>query len=254
MIPKELDELMWLVAESGDPDAIEDFQERHPIYQGELLKRIRTVRALKDAGRAPKAQPPVFVSPTTTAPQFKWWVAAVAFGALSVVAVGAWRMMPPSYNHTPTDIGSGAPVYTEARSSGPAAVQPSQKDTFSNNEPINTPPLANQSNPNDQTQKPTEDLPVYPIEQPKTVSLEMAPLHTAIQAIAASGNYVVTIAPGTPNPEVKVNFENMTPFEMLKRLGDEYAFVPVIDGEYAILIIPKKDDIPQASQNDGETR
>jgi hypothetical protein len=250
MIPKELDELMWLVAESSDPAAIEDFQERHPIYQGELLKRIRTVRALKDAGRAPKAQPPVFVSPTKAQPQFKWWVAAVAFGALSVVAIGAWRMMPPSYSHTLTDVGPGEQVISNARSSGPAPADSTKPSTFPDPGPLAT----NQPSPSNQTQRPNDEIPVYPIDEPKSVSLEMAPLHTAIQAIAASGNYVVTIAPGTPNPEVKVNFENMTPFEMLKRLGDEYAFVPVIDGEYAILIIPKKDDIPQAGQNGTETR
>lgn len=250
MIPKELDELMWLVAESGDPAAIEDFQERHPVYQGELLKRIRTVRALKDAGRTLKTQPPVFVSPVKAAPQFKWWVAAVAFGALSVVSFGAWRLMPPSYNHTPTDIGQGEQVINNSRSVAPPISQPSQTNVV----PPGDQHTNNNAAPAVQTQRPTEDLPVYPVDQPKTVTLEMAPLHTAIQAIAASGNYVVTIAPGTPNPEVKVNFENMTPFEMLKRLGDEYAFVPVIDGEYAILIIPKKDDIPQAGQNGAETR
>ena len=34
----------------------------------------------------------------------------------------------------------------------------------------------------------------------------------------------------------------MTPMDMLKDLGQQYAFTTVLDGDHAILIIPKKDE------------
>lgn len=252
MIPKEIDELMWLVAESTDPTAIEDFQNRYPTYQGELIKRIRAVRALKEAGKAPVSQPPVFVKPASPIKPFRWWAAGVAFAALSVVAFGAWRMMPPSYDHQTSGANNPGPVINTQHVRGPDQSPNDTRTQFTNEESQS----ANNAMPQAPVQqKPVEDeMPFYPEDSRTSVTLEMAPLHAAIHAIAASGNYTVTIAAGTPNPEVKVNFENMTPFEMLKQLGDEYAFVPVIDGQNAILIIPKRDDIPQAGQNGVETR
>jgi type II secretory pathway component GspD/PulD (secretin) len=76
----------------------------------------------------------------------------------------------------------------------------------------------------------------------KSMKLEAAPLHMAIQLIADSGHLTVTIASGTPNPTVKINFQDMAPLDMLKELGQQYAFTTVLDGQHAILIFPKKDE------------
>ena len=67
--------------------------------------------------------------------------------------------------------------------------------------------------------------------------------------VAESGGFKVNIAPGLPNPEVKLDYDNMTAFQMLQELGKTYAFTPLMDGERQILILPVRDE-DEPSQND----
>jgi hypothetical protein len=225
-IPPDIDELMWAIAENDTPDAVYEFEHRFPKYQQELMRRIKTVQALRAQGRTvPARDIPAFQArPVTVDSKPVQWLgyAAVSIAVISTAVLAATRNKP-----TPTQ--GPAPISVKAP-------EPTKVRLV----PRNSPPPAVATAPIDPAKNP-------PIQQADTLKkfdavIEVAKLHDAIQMIAMSGKVTVTIAPGLENPEVQVNFTHMTAMEMLFTLGKDYAFTPVINGENDILILPVKDD------------
>ena len=62
-IPREIDELMWEVAEHNDQKMIDDFGSPYPDYRVELSKRIKIVTDLK--GSRPSGAPKQFTPVST---------------------------------------------------------------------------------------------------------------------------------------------------------------------------------------------
>ena len=239
MIPREIDDLMWTIAEGTDPSAIEAFGDRYPNLREELLKRIRTVNALKSGNRLPKSTPVPTFQNTQVRPA-NWRLVWTTFG-FTILALFAFGIVRYA-NHTVPN-----PDVTPVNVS-PAKVPDAnmQFEPIRGLNPMTVPNSGGNSSQNQATNPPTT---IDPPQTPETISgglktlkLESAPLHTAILLIAEAGNFTVTIASGTPNPTVKLDFEGMEPMDMLKELGQQYAFTPVIDGQRAVLIIPKKDE------------
>jgi hypothetical protein len=239
MIPREIDDLMWTIAEGTDSSAIEAFGDRYPNLREELLKRIRTVNALKSGSRLPKSAPvPTFQNTQVRPPNWRLVWATFGFAILAMFAFGIIK-----YSGRTAPIPEVAPVNVNPAKVPDANIQvepirdlnpmivPHNQGNDSQNQAINPPAIVN---PPQNSETITSGL--------KTLKLESAPLHTAILLIAEAGHFSVTIANGTPNPTVKLDFEGMEPMDMLKELGQQYAFTSVIDGQRAILIIPKKDE------------
>lgn len=233
-IPPEIDELMWAIAENDTPDAVYDFEHRFPKYQQELMRRIKTVSALKSQGKTvPSREIPVFQArPVALDRKPIQWLgyAAVSLAVISTAVLAATRNQP-------------APV------AKPDQVNPDSPKA------IPEVPIASPSKPIGQATPPVDPAknpPPQPSNQFKKsdLILEVTKLHDAIQLIAASGEVTVTIAPGLENPDVQVNFTQMTAMEMLSALGRDYAFTPVIDGEKHILILPVKDDAEPPDSNE----
>lgn len=233
MIPKEIDELMWTIAEGNDPGAIEEFGNRYPNLREEMLKRMKTITALKSGNRLPRSTPvPTFQNPHVRPANWKWIGASFAVTILAVTAFGIWKSIPrasslPTVNpvnvESATFPGDSGVVYTNN--------EPKVKETLPVDEPNNgTLPLAQ---PGSEAPKP---------QSLKSMKIESAPLQVAIQLIATEGQLTVTISPGLANPTIKVDFQNMAPLDMLKALGEQYAFTTILDGDHAIIIIPKKDE------------
>lgn len=228
-IPPDIDELMWAIAENDTPDAVYDFEHRFPKYQQELLRRIKTVKALKSQGReAPSREIPIFQArPAAVDPRPTQWLGIVAV-SVAVISTAVLAATRPRAERVPLP----APVETGVRSHKPIQA------------PIDVQPAPP---PVQQAQPPVDPAKVPP--QPKSneakrfdAIVEVAKLSDAIQMIAMSGGVNVTIAPGLENPDVKLNFTQMTAMEMLTALGKDYAFTPVINGEREILILPVKED------------
>jgi hypothetical protein len=238
MIPKEVDDLMWSVAEANDPTAIEEFGDRYPNYRDELLKRMRTVKALKAGSKLPRSGAvPVFRNTQVQPTNWRLIWATFGFAILALFAFGIFRLT--NHEVPPTNV---APINVEAPKLPEAnvAVQsnnemrpmtvPQPNDATASNSPIGPPTTLDEANIVPQSQGNLKD-----------VKLESAQLQAAILMIADAGHFSVTFGPGMPNPTVNLNFEKMAPMDMLRALGEQYAFTPVEDGLHSVLIIPKKD-------------
>ncbi len=246
MIPREIDELMWTIAEGTDHSAIEAFGDRYPNLREELLRRIRTVNALKSGNKSLKsAKVPTFqntqVRPTNR--NFAW--ASLAFAVIAMFPFGIYRSVSHSDESTTVPV-----TNIESKLQPNASLEPRPDRSL---DPINVP--NNQTEGQNKGQVPNQsqppNFPVYPnqpsnSEKPssalQTLKLESAPLHTALLLIGEAGHFSISIGPGMPNPIVKLDFVNMDPMDMLKELGRDYAFTPIVDGPHSILILPKKDE------------
>lgn len=231
-IPPDVDELMWAIAENDTPDAVYDFEHRFPKYQQELMRRIKTVQALRAQGKtAPSREIPVFQArPVSIDRKPIQWLGygAVCIAVISTAVLAATR-------NQPTPDPKPAPINT-------TIVRPQVVPEIQSNQPR----VPQATAPIDPAKLPPPPKP----DQSKKYDavIEVAKLHDAIQMIAQISGVSVTIAPGLENPDVQVNFTQMTAMEMLTALGKEYAFTPIINGEREILILPVKDDAEPANQ------
>jgi hypothetical protein len=241
MIPKEIDDLMWAIAEGTDQSAIEAFGDRYPNLREELLKRIRTVKALKSGNRLPKTTPvPTFKNTQVQPTNWRLVWGTFAFALIAMFSFAIYKINSPS-----PQVPVVSPINVEPAKIPDAniVVQP---DTNTGPLPITPPGYNNRQEPN------LPNLPPPTVDESnnssaiiggvKNLKLESAPLQSAIYLIAEAGHFSVTIGPGMPNPTVKVDFEGMEPLDMLKELGQQYAFTAIVDGQRSILIIPKKDE------------
>jgi len=89
-IPPEIDSLIWHIADKADASAVADFSHRYPAYRADLMKRISTVRALRESNRPRPMAVPAFVYPGKVAPVWPKWslfgAALVGIGVLAYVA------------------------------------------------------------------------------------------------------------------------------------------------------------------------
>lgn len=245
MIPNEIDELMWTIAEGGDGHAVTEFGERYPALREELLKRIRTVQALKAAGRpVSSGKIPAFRNTQTRPVNARPVFLSLGLAAVLAFAFGIWKVSAKSETVKP----QVAPINVEnpkipqpvmipnGTNQSEITPQPSHRAPI---EPPINPPVITHQNPNGGSAK-------------TDIELESASLHAAITLIAEAGHLKVTIAPGLADPTIKVDMHNKTPVEMLKELGNTYAFEVLLDGDHSIMVIPKKDDLDDQMTN--ETR
>jgi hypothetical protein len=231
---------MWTIAEGTDPAAIEEFGDRYPGLREELLKRIRTIKALKSGNRIVKtSNVPTFQNPKVQPANRTLVWASLAFALIAVFSFGIYKASVRSIpQHEIKSVNVEAPKLPQANiSTEQIGINPMMVPQPNNNR---------NNNPAPQSQVPETNHQMGSNSQVpntvKTLRLESAPLQSVILMIAESGHYNASIAPGMPNPTVKIDFVNMEPMEMLKELGDQYAFTTVMDGPRTILIIPKKDE------------
>lgn len=248
MIPTEIDELMWTIAESGDQQAIDEFGNRYPNLREELLKRMKTVNALKAAGKSvTPSRIPSFRNPNIQKVNLQIAWSCIAVAAITISSFAIWRMANPVQPTGPVTPVTFSP--RDDRHQRRSLIVPRQPETQATASDHGGNAPANQGFINSPV-VPKDSGPV-PMEK-TTVQLDSASLHAAIIMIAEAGKLKVTIAPGTPNPDVKIDLKEMTPMDMLKQLGSEYAFDVIPDGNREILVVPKKDDLEDS--NTSETR
>lgn len=253
-IPPDVDELMWAIAEQDDPNAVYQFEMRYPKYAEEMLRRLKAIDALKISGKvvdrtSVTPQVPAFrnievAKPSYVVPAVVAGLTTVAIAAVIVVSNSRVNRLesPVAVNLNPATVNRNVDRNQSSQNLNPTvSTQQIPNYNLSQNNyvvpPMNPTPSPSYSPPN------YADSNSLGMSEPKkSLILEAAPLHAAIMLVAEAGKLQVTLAPGLPNPEVKLNFENMTAKEMLDELGATYAFTVLPDGERRYLILPIKDE------------
>lgn len=245
-IPADVERLMWLVAESNDPQAIADFEQRFPDFRYELAQRRRMVSDLKGAKTGGIASVPIpafkLRSQTRTAPPKQVWIAtgfALAALAVASYSVTVWLNSAPSKLPAP-------PVVQTDTPKAPNYVQysPSQEQQIPPK--VETPP---------QSPAPTPEPEPSTADRPKTVKMSNTSLVAALKMIGSEAGYSVEIAPGFQDQKVTLDYENATTSEILKDLGIQYTFTAFDQGDGTIIIVPAITDGPATTGSpNGPTR
>jgi hypothetical protein len=107
-IDKDIDELLWAVAESNDVAQEAEFANRYPHLRGQLATRKAIVEVLRNS--KPQGVPFVAFRPPTPVPTRRWWLVPATAVGLAAVAMGSyWKHCPtprPSNESTSNRFGS----------------------------------------------------------------------------------------------------------------------------------------------------
>lgn len=237
-IPREIDDLMWEVAEADSVDLIDDFGARYPAYKAELVGRLKMVRELKGARPKAEAQQPVF-HPTPEAPVRKapraMWLFALAGGFLLVSGVLAGMMisgwLPRSQQAAlNTAVTNQAPAFERFPEPTENSAQLEQRTWIPGPPP--------QGSPQPSTQPP----PAYsPFDRKVTVQVERGRLSDVLQQVATLAGVRLQAAPGMPDPEIVADYAEMPAISVLNDLGRNFGFTTLKQTETEALLVPAID-------------
>ncbi|HRK21068.1 MAG TPA: hypothetical protein PLX06_04640 [Fimbriimonadaceae bacterium] len=240
-VAPDVERMMWAVAESGDPQAVADFESRFPQLRYELSKRIDLVRELKASKRIgnPQGSIPAFHPPaalrTAGFSKWRWSMAAVALSALAVGSFVVTRQILTN-PAPPTPMAS-----EDLKPPETVLPQPVQETTVKRTEPEQGAP--NEPGPENGLALPEDEAPVVPKWQlPHTVKFDRLGLANAIKAIGAQCGLRISMPPDMPNDEIVLDYRGMTAMEMLRDMGGQFGFTAFDQGDGSVLIIPARDE------------
>ncbi len=235
-LPPDIDRLLWEVAESQDPAAYDDFEKRFPQLVIELGKRIKLVRELRDARDSGDVRKPVprFDRREPT-PVFRLTPALAAMCVFAMIGVGFGAFYIT--NHF-TKVQPPAVVDTDPARlpNGEVKTQPTQSNPGPFTLVPEHPPLTP-----DPTPTPNDNTPQH--LKPINVSFDRTKLQVAMQAVAVSGGFSIEFAPNSPNPEIRMQYQQMNSIDILKDLGQRFGFTAFDQGNHLVLIIPNRDPL-----------
>lgn len=241
-IPPELDQLMWALAESPEPDALSEFEKRYPTHRAELGKRIAMVRGLKGARVTPTATPPLprfeTLDPTPT-PRIPTYAYALGVLLLAAIGVGAFAVVQSTLNRD--QFAAETPVARVEVLPTPTGFQPPAIPYTVSSEtpaPVQTPP----------------DPPAYvpPLERRVTLAAESIQFGDLLAMLASQSTVRLEVAPGMPNPTLNVRYTEWRVADILNDMGAKLGFTPFDQGDGVVLLIPARDRGESGSANANE--
>jgi hypothetical protein len=234
MSGSSIDELMWLIADDGDPGAVEAFIKRHPEHRAELIRRVNMVRNLKGTKPAETKIPSFEMRssmpsglPTNSAPfwksgSFAVMMACVLVAAFAVTKIATTPLVEPKGLDTVP-----IPVATDTKIGGPESGSGYVPPT------VNDPVAPGTPNP----------APIPAPRNEKYVAFDSGDyrLYEILNAITAQSGAKLELGPGLPNPNVTLDKIALTPKQMLEYLGGRVGFTVFEQGPNDFLIIPAVD-------------
>jgi hypothetical protein len=252
-IAKEVDAMMWDIANTGDFQAIENFKKQFPDLHGELSRRVLLLKDLRKAKSlqvAPVTRP-AFVPKAKIRHYVSWPAVGLATLSLAVAATATVKTISSRSS------GDGCC----AESNGPHLVNTSirhfpQKRLLRS--PDDRPPRPH-TIPVD-SQKPTNfGSPATAMPPPMQgsltksdgagepvrlrVALKEASLSEVIHAISATFKLDIQTAPGLPNPSVDIDEQDTDGRGLLDRLGRKYGFGVISEGTNSVLLVPTQSSL-----------
>jgi hypothetical protein len=221
---------MWSVAESKDPNAILEFQDRFPQYRLELMKRVNALSDLRKAKGGQKGVTPEFrPRPPAQGASRPARFAFFAFGGflLAGIAAASFFAVSLALRGNPS---AAAPYATRL---GDASLQSSSKPSIDPVTPTPIPVVPNVGG--EPASLPTAD------SKPMSLHIERAQLSTVLNALADQAQWQLTIAPGTPDPEIHVDYDGQSATSIVEDLGKRFGFTAFDEGQHQVLVVPAVD-------------
>jgi hypothetical protein len=250
-----MDRLMWTIAESGDPKAAAEFEQRFPSLRIELLQRISMLSGLKGARavHVPEMLRPAFRPASKRfSSNRRRGIAVAALAGFAALAAASYvyvikRQTVPQ-EPAPIHVYSPFADIDHANEAGShyRRLPQSNKEVIKpDGSPIATkPPITRSKSEID------NHFPLYGTEPPigaskdaagtpiKKVMMSRVGLTDALKAIGVQCQLEVQFAPQMPNPTVDVDYADTTGIEILQDLGKKYGFSVVSEGKSKVLLLP----------------
>lgn len=237
-IAHEVDQLLWRVAEDGDPKAVSDFEARFPDLRVELYRRLEMVRGLRGGqkmARASRNQIPSFrpraPKPSPVPTRVVWVTSGLVLATLGLASyMITSNFNPPSPVIAPITDSAVGPVTT----------------THPHNEQVVPPKVMNNEERNPGlTAKPVGTTPKW--QQRQTFKFQDMDISVALQVVGQQGGLQVELAPNMPQANVTKTYEDKTAIEVLSDLAQEFGFTYFEQGKGKILVIPAVESNPNDS-------
>lgn len=248
-IDQATDELMWLIAEQGEPGAVEALVKRRPELHAEMLKRLELVRGLKGLKRTTAAAQPIPVFAKRTPRELgapRWAMATLATVALLGIGSASFFVAkgvlnkPEEQAHVSQPTGEAK--LSENRTSGDpttmaSVARPTAEASLGPNE---VKPIA---------AAPTETA------YSKLVTLEHKKigLYAALNSLARQSGINIQIGPGLENVEIVCSYAGQPAIKVLNDLAATLGFTVFEQGNDSVLIIPETDP-NKMSGSSGESK
>ena len=247
-LPPDIDRLLWDIAESHDPKAIDEFGQRFPHLRTELGKRLRMVESLKTARSKVKNNIPQFkhqkpVPRTKSALLIAAWALALlalasASFLITKLAINGPQKVTSSQSLISTE---QAPkkknINNQRERNGTNLYSKSELPPNGSGTPSVTGGGAGNAQESTQVQKANSSH-----NHLISMRLHNVPLQTAIDAVAISGHFSVQFAPGLSNPKVNMSYTDSPAIDVLKDLGQTFNFTPIRQSKHFYLLIPARNN------------
>lgn len=229
-VPREIDELMWVVAEERDPCVVNQFLERYPEFEDELAQRVKMVSGLK--GSRPNTEATQFVPREQVRHFGPSRLAVAGIAALLLLSVTFASYATVQYVNSKRSprplIEAPQIVFTAPKFEAPQSTGGTGLDALEGQVPnfTDVPPVRQ------------EQLPPDPYLNPVTIESEDMALSEAVTKIAALAGLRATIAPGFDEKRIKLRFINQPALDVINLMGARFGFKALKEGTVDLLIIP----------------
>lgn len=229
-IAPEIEELMWTLAESRDPQALDEFGRRYPELIQELGKRLAMTAGLRGARVA---------GTVSSIPRFTMrhrpqpiWSRPLALAAAAVVLSG---LAIASFTLT-RDLSRPSPVVVVPK------VEPVRQDPVVTQVPIPELPLRGRTAPSGTQNAPPPVVAEHMV--PRTVEIASARFPEALERIGRETGLQISmpdLPPDLADIQIEVRYYNKSGMEMLADLGAKYGFTAFSQGGNKVLIVPARE-------------
>jgi hypothetical protein len=229
-VAPELDCLMWTLVEQGNDRAVEEFLTRYPEMKPEIGRRAKMVNGLKKMKTDAELQlaPPPFRPAERVRYQppsrMVYVVAALCLVALGLASFTVTYLALPPKQNTQSD-----PVAPQPKTS------PVEKFPQNAPPPKGQQPAVTQPGPGDE--RAVDTTPRW-AKKISGIKVPNAPMLDAFKLIEAQTGMKIIVAPGTPNPAISLDYQDMTAMEILAEIGKDQGFTPMDQGDGSVIIVP----------------
>lgn len=240
-IPADVEQLMWLIAESGDSKAAQEFEHRFPDFRFELMRRMSTVKALKASKPNHEVAVPAFrnVRPVQRSKP-RWFLVTACSLGLGVFAFGSYAITQKMTQKTPppviADVNPGVKLNPVTPPKNNSGFQPVPVDQVGEHQPTRDPNRTSQLLPNNGAPQlsPEQKKQLQSYEAPLDLSIENAELRVVFNLIAQNSGLQLEFMPAAKNvtghdlsKKVSVDYRQMSGVDMLTKLAKDNGFEAV---------------------------